>query len=123
LTTPSPEVCLFFLWEHIQVASVFNLLNFKPEKIPNCSTVSRMAFADFTSDSARLSSANCSTLITFFPTLIPLISPFWRIAQAKTSATSKNKYGDSGSPCLTRRPKLKYEDVIPLFIMQFDISD
>ena len=54
-----------------------------------------------------VSSAYWSSFVSSFSIMIPFIIEFCRIAIAKVSSATRNKYGQSESPCLTPRSNVK----------------
>ena len=63
---------------------------------------------------AVMSSAYCRSFVSSLSIIIPLIAELLRTAIARDSIPTTNKYGDSGSPCLTPRYSVKYSDISPL---------
>ena len=70
---------------------------------------------------AVVSSAYCKSFVSCSSIKIPLMSEFCPMAMASVSTATTNRYGDSGSPCLTPHASIKKLEVIPLFKIQLCI--
>ena len=72
--------------------SVFEQLILSPERISNLLSSSNNLAAELVSAStAVVSSANCKSLVSSVPIVIPLIDSFYLIAIAKVSTAITNK--------------------------------
>ena len=105
-------ITVLFLDEPIHMASVLVLFIFSPDILLKQSSMSKLAWSDFSEPSRKrvVSSAYWLMLHSVPFIFIPFIFLSFLIAFTKISAQRMKIYGERGQPCLTPRSRLKNID-------------